>query len=440
MSVDFVILAAGNGSRMKSSTPKFFQTIAGKPVIRYIIDTCKLAGSGSQSSIFVVTRDELKCSENFKDINTVVQKKPLGTANAVEQVFEHLTSEDVVILCGDMPLVEPRHLEDLINAPAENAMIAMTIPDELSQMPYGRVIQKDGRFDKIVEYKNATDDEKKVNLANTGVYKIKTSLLKKYLPLIKKNPAANEFYLTDIFEIMKKDNVEISVIESVDYWPFHGINTMQDLARAEAIMQSKLRQDFMDLGVRLIEPESVHFSHDTKIEHDVVIEPNVFIGNNVKIGRGSRINAFSHIVDCEIMENVEIGPFARIRGNSIFMNGSSIGNFVEVKGSAFGENTKSKHLAYIGDTNIGNKTNIGAGTITCNYDGVKKYRTSIGNEVFVGSNSTLVAPVTIEDGSIIGAGSVITKDVQKGALAISRSPQTQIPDGATKIWKSKGKI
>ena len=432
MSLDFVILAAGNSSRMHSTTPKFFHTIAGKPVIRYIVDAVHEC---NPNNVIVVTRDELKHSEYFSDTAVKIQPEPLGTADAVKCALDALLSTYTIVLCGDMPLVSADYLEKLANTSSENALIAMTLPPEFRYMTYGRVVINNGKFEKIVEYKNASDAEKSIILANTGVYKIKTDLLKKYIPQIEKNAVSGEYYLTDIFKFIK--NVE--VIQSPDYETFHGINTMQDLAKAEAIIQNKLRQKFMANGVKLVAPETVYFSYDTEIESNVVIDPNVIIRTNVKIASGSHIYAFSHIQDCVIAHNVEIGPFARIRGNSSFADGSAIGNFVEVKGSSFGTKTKAKHLAYIGDTTIGSQTNIGAGTITCNYDGVSKNKTSIGNNVFVGSNSTLIAPITIEDNTILGAGSTFTDAVPAGALAIARQKQTNLPQKANDIWKKKGK-
>lgn len=442
MSIDFVILAAGNGSRMNSSLPKFFQTIAGKPVIRYIIDTCHdyLRTSNETGRVIVVTRDDLKDSKYFNDVDVAIQSEPLGTADALSSALDHLRAEHCVVLSGDMPLIETRHLVQLVGVPAENSIIAMTIPDELFSMPYGRVVLRDGMFDKIVEYKNASESERLSTIANSGVYKIRTDFLRTYLPKIRPDKISGELYLTDIFFVMKNDGISISVIGSPDYWPFHGVNTMTDLAKAESIVQGQLRRKFLEQGVTLIDPDSVYFSYDTLIDRDVVIEPDVFIGPNVRIGKGSRINAFSHIVDCEINDNVEVGPFARIRGNSVLMDHSSVGNFVEVKAAVFSEKAKAKHLSYIGDTTVGKNVNIGAGTITCNYDGVKKYKTSIGDNAFIGSNSTLVAPVTVGDGSIIGAGSVITKTVDQNALAISRGQQVQYQNGAVKIWRRKGRI
>ena len=431
MSVDFIILAAGNSSRMNSSKPKFFHTIAGKPIIRYIIDTvkdCKIS-----NNVIVVTKDNLKSSGYFSDVNVTIQHAPLGTADAVKSSLDKLTSEYTIILCGDMPLIETAQLNNLISNSSENAIIAMNLPSSLQDMPYGRVIINNGIFEKIVEYKNASKNEKSIRLANTGVYKIRTALLKKYIPMIKQNSQSGEFYLTDIFNFIK--NVEI--ITTDNYEDFHGINTMSDLAIAENIMQNRLRTKYMSQGVNLIDPSSVYFSFDTTIYKDVTIEPNVFIGTCVSIGEKSIIHAFSHIYDCCIGECVQIGPFARIRGNSNFKSGVVIGNFVEVKGSSFDENSKAKHLTYIGDTTIGKASNIGAGTITCNYDGVKKHKSTIGDNVFIGSNTTIISPITIDNGAIVGAGSVITKNVEENSLAIARAPQQNFQNKAPTIWEKK---
>jgi bifunctional UDP-N-acetylglucosamine pyrophosphorylase/glucosamine-1-phosphate N-acetyltransferase len=249
----------------------------------------------------------------------------------------------------------------------------------------------------------------------------------------------NEFYLTDLLEILLNNNIEISIIKSNTYWPFHGINTMQDLAIAEDIAQNQLRKKFMQNGVKLLAPQSVYFTYDTEIESDVVIEQNVVIGPNVKIKKYAEIKSFSYIEHCEIMENVSVGPFARIRGNTKLLPMSSVGNFVEIKGTTFGKAAKAKHLSYIGDTEVGQNSNIGAGVITCNYDGVKKHKTIIGDNTFVGSNSTLIAPVEIGDDVIVAAGSVIDHNAPRGSLAISRVKQDNIPDKAKQIWQKKGR-
>lgn len=434
MSIDFVILAAGQGSRMKSSLPKIFQTIAGKPIVRYIIDTCQ----SISTNIIVVTKEDLVNHELLKDVKTLAQMYPKGTGDAVLQATPYLKSDYTIILCGDMPLIEVKHLEKLVNS-GGNALMSMKLPDELIYMPYGRLLLNNGMLERIIEYKNANAEQRLIPFANAGLYKIQTSILNTYISEIQENPVTNEFYFTDLFEILRRNDIDVSVIQDDEYYPFHGINTMEDLANAEKIMQDGLRRKFLNNGVKLISPETTYFAFDTEIEPDVTIEQNVIIQKGVKIRKNSIIKAFSYISECEIMENVEVGPFARIRGGSKFMSLSSIGNFVEVKGSVIGENTKAKHLTYIGDTTIGSNSNIGAGTITCNYDGVNKHKTNIGNDVFIGSNSTLIAPVTIKDNTLVGAGSVINKAVPENSLAIARAKQENIPDGANRIWKAKGK-
>lgn len=437
MAIDFVILSAGLGSRMKSSTPKFFQKIADKPIIRYVIDSCK---SISDRRIIAVTNDALKDHEFFNDIKTVVQESPLGTADAVNSAVSILDSKYTIIMCGDMPLIETRHIESLLSDESDVSFIAMKIPDDLSNMPYGRVITDDlGNFQKIVEFRDATDSEKNCKFANSGIYKIKTDLLKNFITNVQKNEKSGEFYLTDIISILKDNGFKISVINSEEYWPFHGINNMQDLANAEEIVQNNLRDKFMKNGVKLLDPKSVYFSADTFIDNDVVIEQNVVFKRSVKVHQGSTIKAFCYLEDCEIMENSSVGPFARIRGNSKLSQNSDIGNFVEIKGSTIGIGSKVKHLSYIGDATIGIKSNIGAGTITCNYDGVKKHKTHLGDNVFIGSNCSLIAPVSIGNGSIVAAGSVITKNVPENSLAISRIIQETKLDKASDIWNKKGK-
>lgn len=434
MSIDFVILAAGVGSRMKTAIPKIFHEIAGKPLIRYIIDVCK----NFSQNIIVVTQEKFLNHEYLSDTTNVTQQSPRGTADAVLRALPYIKSDNVAILCGDMPLIENRDIEALLNIKG-NALATAELPDELSDMPYGRVITNNGKAEKIIEYKDATGPERRIPLINTGVYKLDVATLKRYIGEIEPNQITNELYLTDIFAKFWGNNIDVDIVKASDYWAFHGVNTLEDLAKAEHIMQDRLRKRFMASGVNLLDPATTYFSADTQIANNVVIEPNVVIKKGVTIHENVRINAFSHLAECEIMRNVEIGPFARIRGNSRFMENSSVGNFVEVKGSTFGEHSKAKHLSYIGDTTIGTRSNIGAGTITCNYDGVKKYKTEIGDDAFIGSNSTLIAPVKIEDNTIVAAGSVINRRVPANALAIARGRQTNIEDKARQIWEAKGK-
>ncbi|MDR0942495.1 MAG: bifunctional UDP-N-acetylglucosamine diphosphorylase/glucosamine-1-phosphate N-acetyltransferase GlmU [Holosporales bacterium] len=436
MSIDCVILAGGLGSRMNSSTLKFFQTIADKPLIEYVADACKEIAA---NSIITVVSKRFKDYGFPLDTKTVVQNRPSGTANAVLQAMPLLNSEYTIVMYGDAFLAERSCLKELAEAPGDAVFIATELPNNLSCMPYGRVITDGDKFQKIVEFKDATDTEKQCNLVNSGIYKFKTSILKKFIDNVQKNNAAKEYYLTDILEILKTNGFEVSALKSQEYRLFHGINTMQDLAVAEEIMQTKLREKFMKSGVKLLAPESVYFSFDTEIENDVVIEQNVVIKGKVKIKSGAKIKAFSYIENCEIMENTSIGPFARLRNDTKLLENSCVGNFVEVKGSVVGSNSKIKHLSYIGDATIGNNSNVGAGTVICNYDGVRKHKTHIGDEAFIGSNSTLISPITINKGAIIAAGSVIDKDVPPDSLAISRSEQKNILGKAAQIWERKRK-
>jgi bifunctional UDP-N-acetylglucosamine pyrophosphorylase/glucosamine-1-phosphate N-acetyltransferase len=420
---------------MKSSLPKILHEIAGKPLIRYIIDTCLQI---KHSNIITVTNDKLKDNNELRDSKVCVQKKPDGTAGAVKSAIPFLTSDYVIILCADTPLVEKHHLEALIEDKNEISFIAMNLPPKYSTMPYGRVLKsKDGEFHKIVEYKNATEDEKQCLLANSGIYKIKTCLINKYIDFIEPDILSKEIYFTNIINILKYQNHSISIIETNEYLPFHGINTMEDLSIAEKIMQNKLKKKFMLSGVKFMDDTSVYLSYDTIIDEDVTIEQNVIIKKNVAIKKGSTVKAFSYLEDCELCENSTVGPFARIRGNTKISEKAEIGNFVEIKASNIGAQTKIKHLAYIGDAMLGTQTNIGAGTITCNYDGIKKHKTQIGDNVMVGANCSLIAPIQIDSGSIIAASSVIDSNIPQNSLAITRPILTIKPNKAIEILKSK---
>ena len=427
MSLDFIILSAGNGTRMNSSVQKPFHEIAGKSMICHVIDLCK--SIVKNSNITVVIKNEYK--ELFSDykVNIAVQNIQNGTATAVSLALDYLKFENSIILCADMPLVTKKDVEDLLLSHDENdiSFVAIKLPLEKRKMPYGRVItDNEGNFLKIVEYNDATDEEKSSIFANSGIYIVKNSLLNELLPKIKNENSKKEFYFTDILNLAVQNNRKIKVVISENYDSFHGVNTMIDLSNAEEIFQNRRRSFFLERGVKLYDPKSVYFSTDTNLENDVVVEQNVVFKGKVTVKSGSVIKSFSYIEDCVVKNNVKIGPFARIRGNSVFENYSEIGNFVEVKGSIIGVKSKSKHLAYIGDSSLGESVNIGAGTITCNYDGFKKHKTDIKDNVKVGANCSLVAPVVIESNTVIGAGSVITKNVPRDNLAIARSKQQNI--------------
>ncbi|MDR1609426.1 MAG: bifunctional UDP-N-acetylglucosamine diphosphorylase/glucosamine-1-phosphate N-acetyltransferase GlmU [Holosporales bacterium] len=433
--VDVVIMAAGCGSRMQSSIPKVLHKIAGLPIIDHVM---MAVGSIIPSNVIVVISEAI-AHHHFGNAKAIIQNVQDGTAGAVRLAIPYLTSENVVVVCGDSPLLDTQHLGELLASNADAAIIATELPPHLRHMPYGRVITEDGKFLRIVELRDASELEVACDLINTGVYKFKTSLLKELIHKVAKSKTTGEYHLPDVLETAQLLGKVVDVVVSSDYESFHGVNTMSDLAFAESIMQRRMRNKHMEAGVKMLDPQSTFLSHDTKIASGVVVEQNVVIGTGVKIMDRAIIKSFSYLEDCEVGEGVHVGPFARIRGESKLQNGSAIGNFVEVKGSIIGANAKAKHLAYLGDALIGRHTNIGAGTVICNYDGVNKHTTNIGDDVFVGSNTTLVAPLDIGTRSILAAGSTITASVAPDSLAIARSAQDTIRDGAKRVWAKKGR-
>ena len=309
--------------------------------------------------------------------------------------------------------------------------------DDEDENAYGRLVINDsGHIEKIVEFKDASEIEKKIALCNSGVIAVDGDALPHLLSQIKNNNSAQEFYLTDIVAIANNFGLKCTFIKT-NITEVLGVNSRVELANIEKIKQKQIRQKMMENGVTLISPKSIHFNFDTEIAQDVIIYPHVFFGPKVKIESDVEIKSFCHIEGAKIQKNAVIGPFARLRPDTEIQENVHIGNFVEIKKSQIAKNSKINHLSYIGDSEIGENTNIGAGTITCNYDGFNKFKTTIGDNVFIGSNSALVAPVAIKNGAIIGAGSVITKDVEADDLAVSRSNQTNIPKGAVKFRKSK---
>jgi bifunctional UDP-N-acetylglucosamine pyrophosphorylase/glucosamine-1-phosphate N-acetyltransferase len=388
------------------------------------------------NKVKIVTNEELSNSILIKELgnrsNTEIirQEKINGTAGALISVLDHLEAEYALIVCGDTPFIdsESECIRQLLSSKSEISLIGMIPPDSVISSKYGEIIMCDGRFKKIVEYHDAESSQGLRDfVANSGVYKIKRSILEKYLPKIEKNEKTQELYLTELPNLASSNGVDVNVIISYEYWQFHGINTKNDLALAEAHAQEELRNKFLSLGTTMLDPSSVFFSFDTEIALDVEIEQNVVIKEGVKIGHGATIKAFSYLENCSLGPNAEIGPFARIRGASITGKQAIIGNFVEIKGSVIGDNTKIKHLAYIGDAEIGNETNIGAGSITCNYDGKRKHKTKIGKNAMIGANTSIIAPISIGSFSKIGAGSVIVEDVPDNSLGISRPSQITKP-------------
>lgn len=423
-----VVLAAGRGTRMKSTTPKVLHTVAGRSMVQIVLaETAKL----SPAQQVVVLSPELS-QHPLDGITKVIQDTPLGSGHAVLSALDALASTitDVIICCGDTPLITAESLASLNTLTADVALIGMEIRDAVETAPYGRFVCDDaGRLIQIVEVKDATPSQKQIRIANSGVYKIKVSALKQLLPLIKNTNAAGEYYLTDIVHLAYQHGLTtdfcVGAMED-----FAGVNNRAELAYVTHIYQERLRQTHMLNGVTMLAPETIVLHHDTSLKKDVTIHPFVTFGPGVVIESNAVVYGHCHLENCHIKSAATVGPFAHLRGGVIMDEKSSIGNFVEVKGSHFKTGAKAKHLSYIGDATVGVKANIGAGVITCNYNGFQKSKTTIGDGAFIGSNTALVAPVTVGDGAIVGAGSTIVNDVANNSLALTRPEQLEKSDWA----------
>jgi bifunctional UDP-N-acetylglucosamine pyrophosphorylase/glucosamine-1-phosphate N-acetyltransferase len=431
-----VILAAGKGTRMKSALPKVLHPVAGLPMVGHVV---KLALDVGAAPIAIVTASGMEdvaavARDIAGEVDVAIQREQLGTAHAVlaaRPVLGELEGT-LLVLYGDTPLLTNGTVAQLLDAIDADAKCAVAVlgflPEDAGD--YGRlVLAEDGTLERIVEARDATSDELAIGLCNSGVMALRGSLAWQMLSKITNQNAKKEFYLTDVIAIARSMGHYAVVVEGAADEVL-GVNSRSELAVAEAIFQYRARQHFMEAGVTLIDPDSVFFAADTAIAHDVTIEPNVYFGMGVSIASGAHIKAFSHIEGAHIGARTTVGPFARLRPGSSLGADVRVGNFVEIKQSDIADGVKVSHLSYIGDASIGADANIGAGTITCNYDGYMKYKTTIGREVFIGSNSALVAPVTIGDGAMVAAGSVITEDVAPDAMARARGVQTAHANGA----------
>ena len=429
-----VILAAGKGTRMKSDKPKVMHEIAGRPMIGWLIETAQAL---NPEKIIVVTApgmDDVAKAASPHQI--AIQTEQRGTGDAVKPALPFLRGFEgkVLILLGDEPFLDKDVLEEMIGWDGLSVMAVRP----LSPKGLGRMIaNEDGTLDRIVEEKDATEEQKEIRLCNAGNFCIPSSHLGKWLDQLQPNNAQNEFYLTDIPRIAEKDGYLTYVVENDIQWVW-GINTRAELAEHERMAQVMLREKAMAGGATLIDPNTVYMSYDTVFGRDVVIEPNVFFGPGVRIGDNVAVHGFSNLENVTIEKGASIGPFARLRGGAHVKENAKIGNFVEVKNSVVEAGAKANHLAYLGDAVIGAKANIGAGTITCNYDGFDKHKTVVGAGVFVGSNSTLVAPVSLGDGSFVAAGSVVTHDVPQDALIVARARQL-LKEGWAVLYRNKKK-
>ncbi len=422
-----IVLAAGKGTRMKSDLHKVLHPIAGRPMLMHLL--ASLDALAPERIVVVVGsgREQLEKALAGRNAELAVQEPQLGTGHAVQQAEAALAGfdGDVLILYGDVPFVSSETMRRLVERlhGADQPAAAILGFRPADPAAYGRILAgADGRIDKMVEYKDATPEERAVDLCNSGLMAVRSEDLFALLARVTNDNAAAEYYLPDIVMLAAQDGRASAVIET-DAGEVAGINSRGELAEQELAWQQRRRAQAMVDGVTLIAPETVWFSHDTRLGRDVTVEPNVWFGPGVTVEDGVVIHAFSHLEGAHVASGAEVGPYARLRPGAELGRNSKVGNFVEVKKARLGEGAKANHLTYLGDADIGAGANIGAGTITCNYDGFFKYRTEIGAGAFIGSNSALVAPVKIGDRAIVGAGSVITRDVEADALALGRGDQ-----------------
>lgn len=446
MNLDIVILAAGKGTRMKSSKPKVMQEFVGQPFLQRVINTAKELDPNKIIPIVGYKADEIKNYFSNQQLDFVIQKEQLGTGHAVMQAINEITSQLTLILYGDVPLINHKLLLRLIDASKKTGIGLVTF-DKTNPTGFGRIVRDDNKqkIIKIVEEKDCDYEQKKINEINTGIMCVQSDHLKKWLAQLDNNNAQKEYYLTDIIEFANKDKVEVTGIKAETETSIQGINSMEELILLERMYMQEKAEQLINQGVKIIDPnridirgtltceENVTIEVGCIFEGDVLIKKNSKIGpyNIIKasqIGENTNLNAFNHIDDALIGDNCNIGPYARIRPATTLKNNINIGNFVEIKKSSIDDHSKINHLSYVGDTKIGKEVNIGAGTITCNYDGANKHQTIIEDHVFIGSDTQLIAPVVIKKGATIGAGSTITEDAPENKLTISRVEQKSIDD------------
>ena len=438
-----VILAAGKGTRMYSDLPKVLHCVAGKPMVKHVIDTATALGTENVHLIYGHGGELMRERLANEKVNWVFQNEQLGTAHAVQQAAPFFKDdENIVVLYGDAPLISVETLEKLIAAKPENGIALLTVNLD-NPTGYGRISRENGNVVAIVEQKDANAEQLKIQEVNTGVMVSDGANFKKWLARVDNHNAQGEYYLTDLIALANQDGCQVMAVQAGDAIEVEGANNRLQLAALERYYQHKQAQHLLLAGVTLLDPArfdlrgTLEHGKDVEIDTNVILEGNVRLGNRVKIGAGCvlknvtlgddvEVKPYSVLEDAVIGEKAAIGPFSRLRPGTELAAQTHVGNFVEIKKSIVGKGSKVNHLTYIGDTEIGADCNIGAGVITCNYDGANKFKTLIGDNVFVGSDTQLVAPVIVEDGATIGAGSTITQNIAKDELVITRVPQRHI--------------
>nr|WP_088307647.1 bifunctional UDP-N-acetylglucosamine diphosphorylase/glucosamine-1-phosphate N-acetyltransferase GlmU [Novosphingobium sp. B 225] len=431
-----IVLAAGKGTRMKSDLHKVLHPIAGRPMLEHLLASVAELEPAQQVVVVGSGREQLEAALGSRAA-FAVQEPQLGTAHAVQQAEGALAgfSGDVLVMYGDVPFVAPatmREMLERLHGEDEPAVVVLGfVPEDALQ--YGRVIAVGDRIVKMVEYKDADPDERDCRLCNSGLMAARAADLFALLARVGNDNAQGEYYLPDVVNIALGDGRVCAVVTTEDPDEVAGINSRAELAEAEQRWQQRRRRRAMDDGASLVAPETVWFAWDTRVGRDVLIEPNVVFGPGVSIADRVKVRAFCHLEGATLASGVEVGPYARLRPGAVLEEKAKVGNFVEVKQATLGKGAKANHLSYIGDAEVGAGANIGAGTITCNYDGYFKYKTVIGERAFIGSNSALVAPVKIGADAIVGAGSAVTRDVAPGELRIVRAEQLVKPGWADRF-------
>ena len=435
MTVAIIVLAAGEGTRMGSSLPKPLHEIGGLPMIAHTL-RAGLALEPEHAVVVVGHGAEpvaAAAREVDERVEVALQSAQAGTADAVAQALPLLEGHggDTVILYADTPLVTPDTLRAMAQARLEADVVALGFTPG-DPTGFGRLVMEGTRLRRVIEHKDASDEERGITHCNSGILMAETSLLAELVAQVGNDNAAGERYLTDIIGIAVERGLTATAVWASQDEAL-GVNSRTDLAAAEAAFQSRARAQALEDGATMPDPASVHLCHDTRIGRDAVIEPYVVFGPGVTVESGARVRAFSHLEGATVSRGAVIGPHARLRPGTVVGKNAHIGNFVEVKNAVLGEGAKANHLAYIGDASVGDGANVGAGTITCNYDGAAKHRTEIGQGAFIGSDTVLVAPVSVGDGAMTAAGSVITQDVPADALAVGRAKQANLPGAARRM-------